>query len=234
MFKVKTEQFEGPLHLLLELIEQQKLDITRVSLAHVADDFLRHIEDNGTITLGSLSDFLLVASQLILLKSKALLPLFEFTEEEEEELEDLEERLIEYKRFKEVSSKIGQLLTQNKISFSRDEEVYSSAIFTPQNISTQEICSAYSRILQEIPTKEELAKQVMLEVISLEEKIGQLKTTLEKRMKIAFHETIEHAKDKIEVVVTFLAMLEMIKQKIVTVQQDELFGDIVLERVIQK
>ena len=87
------------------------------------------------------------------------------------------------------------------------------------------------KILQEIPTKEDLAEHVMEEVVSLEEKIFQLKDTIEKRIKIAFHETVEQAESKVDVVVTFLAMLEMIKQRVVSVQQSELFGDIIIEKM---
>jgi len=230
MFQIKTKQFEGPLHLLLELIEDEKLDITRVSLAHVADDFLAHIDKEKGIDLGSLSEFLLISSQLILLKSKALLPLFEFTEEEEEELEDLQYRLIEYQKFQKISKEIGKMRELNNISFSRDEERRISAAFIPQDISLKQLNETYLKILQEIPSSEDLAEHVMEEVVSLEEKIGQLKSTIEKRMKIAFHETIEKAESKIDVVVTFLAMLEMIKQKVVSVQQTELFGDIIIKK----
>ena len=230
MFYVKTQQFEGPLHLLLELIENRKLDITRVSLTHVTDDFLKRIDEKDNIGLESLSEFLLVASQLILLKSKALLPLFEFTGEEEEEIEDLEQRLKEYQRFKSVSKKINLLRAENRISFSKDEENFVFFTFIPQNISTQKLLSTYTRLLQEIPSKEELEQHVIEEIVSLEEKIGQLKKTIEKRMKIAFHETIQQASDKVEVIVTFLAMLEMIKQRIVSVQQSTLFGEIVIHK----
>ncbi|MEA2007238.1 MAG: ScpA family protein [Patescibacteria group bacterium] len=230
MFQVKTKQFEGPLHLLLELIENQKLDITRVSLTHVADDFLAHIEKEKGIGLGSLSEFLLISSQLILLKSKALLPIFEFTQEEEEDLEDLQQRLIEYQKFQKISEEIGKARELNKISFSRDEERTFLSVFIPQDISSKYLNEVYVNILQEVPAKEDLAEHVMEEVVSLEEKIVQLKDTIEKRMKIAFHETVEQAESKVDVVVTFLAMLEMIKQRIVSVQQSEMFGEIIIKK----
>ena len=181
MFQVKTKQFEGPLHLLLELIESQKLDITRVSLTHVADDFLTHIDEEKGIDLGGLSDFLLISSQLILLKSKALLPLFEFTEEEEEDIEDLQQRLLEYQKFQNISQDIGKMRIQNKISFSKNEERVISAVFVPQDISSKQLRESYVKILQEVPTKEVLAEHVLEEVVSLEEKIGELKETIDIR-----------------------------------------------------
>lgn len=231
MYQVKTKQFEGPLSLLLDLIERQKMDITELSITQVADDFLEYIEDRNKIDLAGLSEFLAIASQLILLKSKALLPLFEFTKEEEEEIEDLEARLKEYQRFKLISEKVNIQFASPKISFSKEEEkklIYSK--FSPPGISTENLHEIFISILQEIPTKQELQQQIVEEIVSLEDKIIHLKATIESRMKIAFHETVDQAGDKIDVVMTFLAMLEMIKQKVITVQQTELFGEIIMAR----
>src|SRR5664280_991792 len=99
-YQIKTEQFEGPMDLLLQMTEEQKLDITRVSLAKTAYQYLQYIANTQNITLEHLADFLSVASRLILIKSKALLPMLEFTEEEEEEIKDLEYQLAQYKKFK--------------------------------------------------------------------------------------------------------------------------------------
>ncbi len=116
-YKVKLEQFEGPLDLLLELIEKEKLDITNLSLTKVADEYLSYIEDRENITLDSLASFLSVASRLILIKSRALLPLLKFSEEEEEEIKDLEYQLAEYKKFKDLSKKIGNIAGSSRTSF---------------------------------------------------------------------------------------------------------------------
>lgn len=228
-YKIKTEQFEGPLELLVELIEKEELDITKLSISKVADDFLEFVDNNQEIGLVNLSEFLLVASQLILLKSKALLPLFEFTKEEEEEIDDLEERLREYKKFKDISIQIGELYQGEKMSFSRKEarDIEYRKFIDPK-INSRELADLYRGILSEKPEEDDLIEEVMQEVVSLEEKMTDLKTSLEKRMKIAFAETIKNASDKMEVVVTFLAMLEMVKQKTLSVKQKDLFGDILL------
>lgn len=230
MYQVKCEKFEGPLALLLKMIESEKLDITQVSLAEVADDYLEYIKDNPKIDLANLSEFLLVASQLIFIKSKALLPLFEFTEEEEEEIEDLQERLKEYQRFKKASMQIKALADRDDCCFSKTEEkevVWKK--FIPPQIGQNDLKKTFEEILGAMPEKEEIAKEVIKEIISLEEKIVEIKITLEKRMKVAFHETVKEAGDKIEVVVSFLAMLEMIKQKTISVKQEKLFDDIMIE-----
>ena len=103
-YHICLEQFEGPLDLLLSLIEKEKLDITHVSLAKVADQYLKYLETEESISLGNLTAFLSVAARLILIKSRALLPILEFSDEEEESMDDLETRLKVYKRFREVFS----------------------------------------------------------------------------------------------------------------------------------
>ena len=118
-YNIKLEQFEGPLDLLLQLTEQEKLDITRVSLAQIADQYLEYISNAKNITLAHLADFLSVASKLILIKSKALLPLLQFTEEEEEEIKDLEHQLAEYKKFKEAAQKLNDVFHSPFTYFSR-------------------------------------------------------------------------------------------------------------------
>lgn len=213
----------------MELIEKEKLDITKISISKVADDFLCFVEDNEKISLGNLSEFLLVASQLILLKSKALLPLFEFTKEEEEEIDDLEERLREYKKFKDVSVEVGSLFRGKFTSFGKkeDQDVEFRKFIDPK-INAKQLLQLYKGIVEEEPKEEDLAEELMQEVVSLEEKMVDLQASLEKRMKVAFTETIKDATNKMDVVITFLAMLEMIKQKTLSVKQESLFGDIQL------
>lgn len=104
-YRFQLEQFEGPLDLLLGLIEKEKLDITQVSLAEIADQFLAYIDNNENINLEQLSAFLSVATRLILIKSRALLPILTFTEEEEESIQDLEEHLRLYQIFREQAKK---------------------------------------------------------------------------------------------------------------------------------
>jgi len=228
MYKVKTQQFEGPLHLLLELIEKQKLDITKISLAEVADDFLAYVDRKENVSLTNLSEFLLIASQMILIKSKALLPLFEFTQEEEEEIEDLEERLKEYRKFKKVAQRLGELWDSPNISFARQEEKIKPIGFVNPQIKAKELKEIFEGILQEIPTKQELAEEVMEEVVSLEDKIKSLKKTLEQRSKITFNETFNKMADKVEIIVSFLAVLEMIKQQTIRVSQEKNFAKITM------
>ncbi|GBE17098.1 segregation and condensation protein A [bacterium BMS3Abin15] len=228
-YQIKLEQFEGPLDLLLNLIEEQKLDITRVSLSKVADQYLEYIRSKENITLENLADFLSVASRLILIKSKALLPLLEFSQEEEEDIKDLEKQLAEYKRFKDISKEVKRLANSKRACFSREGYLgIQSFFYPPKNINIFDLKKTFVKTLGEIPIIEKLEEEMVKEVITMEEKINHLQEVLREKIETSFSEITSNAKDKIEVVVSFLAILELVKQKLIQVEQTELFQDIKL------
>lgn len=229
-YNIKLEQFEGPLDLLLQLTEQEKLDITRVSLAQISDQYLEFIANAKNITLAHLADFLSVASKLILIKSKALLPLLEFTEEEEEEIKDLEHQLAEYKKFKDASLKLGEIFNGPDALFSREGFLGVEKVFyPPENIVAEDLGKIFNKVLGEIPVAEKLEEESVKEVLTLEDKITHLQDTLRQRVEASFSEIISTARDKVEIVVSFLAMLELVKQRMIHVEQDGLFSEINLK-----
>jgi segregation and condensation protein A len=234
-YHIKLEQFEGPLDLLLSLTEQEKLDITRVSLAKIADQYLEYIAKAQDITLGHLADFLSVAARLILIKSKALLPLLEFTEEEEEEIKDLEHQLAQYKKFKEAAKNMALLYDSPKASFSREGFSGLGVVFyPPENIVAEDLARVFAKILGEIPVVEKLEEEMVKEVLTLEERIVHLQDALREKMQTSFSELVANAKDKVEIVVSFLAMLELVKQRLIHVEQGELFSEIHLKHKEEK
>ena len=229
-YQVKTDKFEGPLDLLLEFIEKEKLSITELSLAHVADQYLEFIKNNSNIQLDNLADFLSVAAKLILIKSRALLPFLEFTDEEEKEIEDLAYQLAEYKKFKEASQKLGKMASLGRISYSREGFVgVRSTFYPPENINVFDLKKYFQMILAEIPLIEKLEKEIVGEVITLEEKINDLKKMLKEKVETNFADVTSKAKEKIDVIISFLALLEMVKQRLVQVEQADLFKDIKLK-----
>ena len=231
-YHIKLEQFEGPLDLLLQLTESEKLDITRVSLAQIADQYLEYLAKAQNITLAHLADFLTVASRLILIKSKALLPLLEFSEEEEEEIKDLEYQLAEYKKFKDASQKLAAIFDSPNFCFSREGFLGLQTVFyPPENITSEDLAKAFNRVLGEISVAEKLEEEMVKEVLTLEDKILHLQETLKTRVQTSFSQLIADAKDKVEVVVSFLAMLELVKQRIIQVEQGELFSEISMQRI---
>ncbi len=224
--------FEGPLDLLLDLIERRKLKITEVSLAEVADQFLEYLEKAENIKLAWLADFLSVASKLILIKSKTLLPMLELTEEEEEDIEELKRRMEEYKKFKEAAKNLGLLDKNGKSFYSRQS--YSGMITTflpPEDISLNDLKNAFQNVLNKIPKVEKLTEETIREVISLKDKIKFLQRSLAERVELSFGSMALKSGSRVEVIVTFLAVLEMMKRRIIIVEQGRMFGEIKLRRI---
>ena len=229
-YQIKLEQFEGPLDLLLNLIEEEKLDITKVSLARVADQYLEYIKNNQNIKLENLADFLSVASKLILIKSRALLPFLRFTEEEEQEIQDLSKQLEEYKKFKDASVKIAGLASRKKFSFTREVfEGVGPLFYPPEDINAFDLKKYFQMILADIPVIEKLEEEFVQEIITLEEKINDLRQTIQERAEVSFSELTNDAKEKVDIIVSFLAILEMVKQKIIDVEQNDIFREIKLK-----
>jgi segregation and condensation protein A len=225
---IRLSQFEGPLELLLSMIEDRKLDISRVSLSEVADQYLDRVnEERDQIDLENLASFLLIASRLILLKSKSLLPILEFTDEEEEEIEDLELRLREYKMFKEVATKLGERLSRKCRALPREKLLGAPNVYVPPKGLTGETLKChFEDVLGAIPTKEEIIEEAVEEVVSLETRIEHLQQSLSTRAETSFRELSEQAENQMEVIVSFLAVLELVKQRFVSVRQKQTFGDI--------
>lgn len=230
-YAVRLEQFEGPLELLLQLIEKEKLDVTRVSLAAVADQYLEYIARQGEVPLSHLAQFLSVASRLLLLKSRALLPLLEFTEDEEESIEDLEWQLREYRKFRDVSVRLGLLFAKGERAKPRESFLGAEVVFLPSpDVTADRLAETFRSVLGEIPLLEKLEEEEIRNVISLEEKMLELRSTLASRMELSFRQMTTDVKDKLEIIVAFLAVLELVKQRFVRAEQSGSFQDIALHQ----
>jgi len=231
-YKDQKKIFEGPLDLLLELIEKEKLDVTEVSLARVADQFLNYLKKSKEISPENLADFLLVAGKLILIKSKAILPMLELEKEEEEDIEELKARLKEYQKFKEISKEIIKLESGNKMFFSRQSYSGVKTVFCPpENISISDLKNIFDGIINRMPKFESLPRETIKEIISMKDKIEDLKRSLSQRMKMTFKDATVNAKTKVEIIVTFLAMLELVRKNVIVTEQVDMFGEIKIKKI---
>jgi segregation and condensation protein A len=226
MYKVQLEKFEGPLDLLLELIENEKLSITEVSLARVCDQYLKYLETAQNISPSNLADFLLVAAQLILIKSKAILPNFQFSENEKISSQELAWRLLQYKKFKEASKIILQIYLSKNVCFGKQVQELPVAFYPGKNLTKNALSLAIYDLLRILKQFEILEKETIKETISIKEKIVYLQTLISREVNTKFNEIIKQAKTKLEAIVSFLALLELVKQKIVNVIQSDTFGEI--------
>jgi segregation and condensation protein A len=226
-FKIKTETFEGPLDLLLNLIEKRKLLINDISLAQITDDYIEYVKENDDMTIGQNSHFILVASTLLLIKSKSLLPTIELTKEEEESIEDLERRLKIHKRMKEVEPKISEMFFKNP-TFPRRQVTQTDVVFSPsKQIEKENILGVLKTIIRALPKVEKVAKAMVSKVISLEEMINELTDRVKQGINTTFKEFSNFSKgEKVNVIVGFLAMLELVKEGIIETKQEEHYSDI--------
>lgn len=232
-FKIKTANFEGPFGLLLTLIEKRKLHISDVSLAQVTEDYLAHMNKLGGLPPAEVSSFILVASTLLLIKSKSLLPNLDLTSEEEGDIRSLEERLRLYEIFTKLSGNIKRDFGK-KIIFAPLERRNDFLVFLPDEQITRESMMIFAQnVLNAMPKKVFLPEIEVKTVISLEEMIDKLTDRIQSSLKMNFKEfsgKAETKEERVVVIVGFLAMLELVKQGIMSATQDDNFQDIIIEK----
>jgi len=233
-FRIKTEVFEGPLELLLNLIEKRKLHISDISLATVTDDFLSHLNQVDDISISKSANFIWVASTLLLIKSRSLLPNLSLTDEEENDIQDLELRLKLYKLFKELTPNILHTFGEHML-FQRRAPTKVDPIFSPdKNCTTLGLYAHITAVIKNLPKKEYATEVLVQKVISLEEVIEELSERIASNLSLSFRDFSKQKEsggqeEKISIIVGFLAMLELVKRGALNVKQETEFGDITME-----
>lgn len=229
-FAVKTEVFEGPLELLLDLVEKRKLLINDISLAEVTDEYMATVSNMQERSLPNTAQFVQLAATLLLIKSKSLLPVLELTREEEESLDDLEERLRRYALYRDAGERLGNIFGATVLherQFIRDTK---PLFVTDKYTSIESLYTAIADVLTNLPRKEIKPKVQVRKVVSLEEMIDRLHKRIESQFKLRFSDLLENNKERSSVIVAFLAVLESVKQGSVLVAQANRFEDIEIER----
>jgi len=229
MYQVKLEKFEGPLDLLLQLIEQENLDINQISLAKIADEFVEYVNKTSGIPLEELADFLLIASKLIYIKSKSLLPYLAWGDEEDEAV-GLEDQLKLYKSFLDASKKVEIMIKEKKYLYARERIVIPKGFYPPKKLTAGKLREVFADILRILTPFINIQKKIKENIVSIRQKIDDLKTRIGEKARVGFRDFVKSAKNKTEVIVSFLALLELIKQKIVSAEQNELFSDITINK----
>ncbi len=229
-YKVELEKFQGPLGLLLDLVEKRKLFINEISLAKIADDYIAYIKNLEHFPMAESAQFILVASTLLLIKSKSLLPSLDLTTEEQASMEDLEKRLALYKRIRDLSLHVKEMFGK-KFIFAKSQPKNIQPVFSPdESMTVPALLSALKDALKNLPKAEVIPKAVIRKVVSLEEMIGSLTERVQRSLKMSFRDFAKVGKEeRIHVIVSFLAMLELVKQGIIHVSQEKDFEDISME-----
>ncbi len=238
MYEVKTAQFEGPLDLLLGLIEKRKVSINDVSLAGIAERYLEYLRRLQNFPLEEVAGFVVVASTLMVIKSRSLMPSMELTEEEEQSIEELEERLKIYRRIRELSVHLENLFGKNPlferggfgVLFAGSEE--KKDFIEPEGVTAETLQSCLKDALEKMPQREVFPEAEVKKIISLEDKIMELSERIQNSLEVSFSEfsmsrgEMESGGKKVEIIISFLAMLELVKQGFIMVRQENLFESI--------
>ncbi len=225
LYEVKLEEFQGPFHKLLELIENKKLEIVRLNLAEVTADFLEYLKTLESSNPRVLADFVSVAAKLILIKSHALLPALEIQEEEEKEIADLEDRLKIYREFKAAGNNLKNLWGK-RMSFSKGyfinvpEGFYLTEDLTPSDLESA-ICKLSEELALILPDR----KEEGIKLVNFEEKVKELMARVNDVLQMSFSQVVKD-KSRAEIVILFLALLHLLKDNLVIIDQEDKFSEI--------
>ncbi len=230
-YSFKLKEFEGPLDLLLQLIEQEEMDISKVSLAHVTEQYLQYLNDTPNIPTEELADFLVVAAKLLLIKSRILLPNLQAGEEDDGS--DLERQLKLYKEFYDASKVLNKIVLKKQFLFSRERPAVAIGnIFNPpKHLTAEKLQEFFADVLRELEPWVNLPRQMMARTISIRERIANIHAIIKKEAELSFHHLLKTAHNKTEVIVTFLALLELVKQRSIMVVQDGVFNEIMVKKI---
>lgn len=246
-FKLEDLNFEGPLDLLLQLIEKHKIDIYNIPIAKLTDSYLEYLRLLREVNADNLSEFILMAATLLEIKSRMLLPIQKEDEEEEgDPREELVRRLLEYKMYKEAAEELGVKQRQGlyPVFKAPDKDIKSEALKgEEEEKDVSEILNGvtadmlYKAFLDVMKRKEVRVDRVrssfdsvVKDPFTVEEKIEHIKNVLSIKEKVEFSQLFGRKAGKSETVVTFMALLELIKGKYLEAVQDELFGRIIIRR----
>jgi len=226
---VKTSVYEGPLDLLLELVEKRKLLINDISLAAVTEEYLERINAMESAPIGETAEFIALAATLLLIKSRSLLPFLSLTGEEERDIKELEYRLALYQIIKKAGS--GVAAAMNAPYMFEGGEAEQEPLYAPdQSVTQSSIISAVRSLIEGFPQALMLPKVSLKKMVSLEDMVARLEARVGNAMRLSFKEFSGLGKrERTEVVVSFLALLELVKRGIIKVTQERDFGDIMLE-----
>ena len=251
-YELKIGEFTGPLDALLELIEARKLEITEVSLAQVTDDFLKYLqklrtnappgdEEQALSYLRLLADFIQVASRLIFIKSKSLLPEMAVREEEETEIKDLEARLKAYRDFKPALRHMAALWAEGKKELVRPYFLHAAAFiaasgapknifYTGGNVSVAALEAALRKILESLEAIVAQSTVIREHIVTLEQRINEVLARLRELQEKSFV-AFSGTESRGEIIVTFLALLHLARDQMISLEQESHFSDILVRKI---
>ena len=224
-YTMKTAAYEGPFELLLDLIEKRKVLVNEISLSEVTDEYIQQVRSEANFPMESAANFIAVAATLLLIKSKSLLPDLVLTEEEDADIRELEERLALYEKARQAARELSRIFGRH-VSLPAGERTPEPMFAPSADLSNASLAEALANALAALEKVEELPEARVRPMISIEEVMDNLTKRVQAALTLSFKEFAGNAKEKVEVIVSFLALLELVKQGAVEAAQHEAFTDI--------
>jgi segregation and condensation protein A len=225
-FTVKAGSFEGPFELILDLIEKRKLSVSEITLAQVTDDYIAFVRGHEAFPMEDAAQFIGIAATLLLIKSKSLIPELELSSEEEEDVDDLKLRLIQYEHVREAMRELSRVFGRAVMVPAGDRAP--EPVFAPaRDLDTGLLAEALAHALAALEKVEEkLPEARVRSLVTIEEVMDTLLKRVQTAMNLSFKEFAQGSAEKVEVIVSFLALLELVKQGAVDALQHAAFDDI--------
>jgi len=234
-YRIKLQTFEGPLDLLLFFIKRDELDIYDIPISKITKEFLEYLHLLQELDLEVAGDFIVMAAELMHIKVRMLLPKAPGEEEEEDPRADLVRRLLEYKRYKEASAVLSKLEDESvklfyRQGFHSDEKkvTLEDQEESLRNVTMYNLIASFKRVLDNVPKK--IYHDVELLNVTIDEQMSYIADTFRQREEITFFELVSHMTEKIRIIVTIIAMLEMVKNRIIDIRPAEYEDDFIIYR----
>lgn len=242
-YKITLESFEGPLDLLLNLISKTKIDIYDIPIHIITEQYMEYIYDMENLNLDIASEFLVMASTLLEIKSKMLLPKekieFDGEEFELDPREELVQRILEYKKFKEAADKLKDFEDEKSKTYYKLQEdlsIYEDKSVDFDSFDLELLVKSLNKLLinRNIIETEINLEEIHREEYTISDCIDNILKKLDKLNKLSFNQLIKPNSKKNEIIAYFLSLLELIRMKEITVKQEEIFSDLIIERSIKE
>ena len=235
-YQIELENFSGPLDLLLFFIRRDEVDIMDIPIAHITKEYLDYIEALQTLNVTVAGDFMVMAATLMRIKAKMLLP--SMSEGDDEELDDpritLVQQLLEYQRYKEAAGNLNEMNMLESQKYGHSVAVDSATMeedpgFYLEDVTLFELVTVFKKVLEQVPLA--IQYDVHREEIYVKEKVAMILSRFVEKSQIMFSELFPKFSSRQDVIVTFIAILELIRDGQIIVRQKKLFDDILLERI---
>ncbi len=224
-FHIETDAYQGPFDLVLDLIAARKLLVNDLALASITEDFIQQVRAQAAFPVEETANFIQIAATLLLIKSKSLIPDLALTQEENADVEDLKRRLEVYEKVREAARELARIFGKHLL-LPAGKRVPEPSFAPARDLTKEALAGALARVLAARETLEKLPETRVKPLVTIEEMMGRLAERAARALTLSFKEFTGDAKEKVEIIVSFLALLELVKQGALAAEQHDTYDDI--------